>query len=44
MRRGSKVVHALRIAAAAGKKKLWAGGRGPYLAFAVQGEYTDFSL
>jgi hypothetical protein len=37
-------VRAFRPAVAAGKKKPQSGGHGPYLAFAVQGEYTDFSL
>jgi len=41
----SKVVHAIRPEGAADKKKpLGTADMAPYLAFAVQGEYTDFSL
>jgi hypothetical protein len=35
---------ALRPAVVAGQKSRDPSGHGPYLAFAVQGEYTDFSL
>jgi hypothetical protein len=37
-------VRAFHPAVAAGKKNTQSGGHGPNLAFAAQGEYTDFSL